>query len=247
MARKRKRKPSGRSGTSAARPKSTAPTGAPPRPRAGAPAPSNAERRRSLLVRGVVLIVVAALAYVLLIRARGPGEIPAEAMRAAEAAGCDALEQPIEADPARTHLAPGEAFDYPGPPASAGPHDPSPLPPDPHVYDEPIPEARAVHNLEHAYVLISYRPAGDGGLSSDAIEALETFSRDEDRVIMAPYPSLPEGRGLALLAWNTRWMCPTAVSADQAVTIAGGFVGAFRGTTVAPEAPRGLLGPLFQR
>jgi hypothetical protein len=191
--------------------------------------------------------VVAVLTYFLLIRARGPGEIPAEAREAAEAAGCAPLEQPVEPDPSRTHLAPGEAFDYPDPPAAAGPHDPSPLPPDPHVYGEPIPETEAVHNLEHAYVLISYGPTDGGGLSAEAVGALETFARDEDRVIMAPYPNLPEGQGLALLAWNTRWMCPSSVTAEQAVTIAGGFVDAFRGTTVAPEAPRGLLGPLFQR
>jgi hypothetical protein len=145
------------------------------------------------------------------------------------------------------HLAPGEAFDYPDPPAAAGPHDASPLPPDPHVYDEAIPPTRAVHNLEHAYVLISYRPADDGGLTPETTGALEAFARDEDRVIMAPDPSLPDGRGLALLAWNTRWMCPATLTADPAVTIATGFVDAFRGTTVAPEAPRGLLGPLFQR
>jgi hypothetical protein len=41
-------------------------------------------------------------------------------------------------------------------------------------------------------------------------------------------------------------MCPSAVTPDDAVTIARGFVDAFAGTTVAPEAPRGLLGPLFQ-
>lgn len=194
-----------------------------------------------------MLVVVAALGYVLLVRARGPGEIPAEARAAARAAGCDALQRPVEDDPSRTHLAPGEAFDYPDPPAAAGPHDPSPLPPDPHVYVEPIPETRAVHNLEHAYVLVSYRRTEDGGLSTDAVDALAALSRDESRVIMAPYPNLPEGRALGLLAWNTRWMCPATVSAKQAVTIARGFIDAFRGTTVAPEAPRGLLGPLFQR
>jgi hypothetical protein len=242
VAKKRKRKPSGRPRTGPARPKSTA--AQPARPRA---APSNTDRRRSLLVRGIVLVVVAGLTYLLLIRARGPGEISVEAMRAAEAGGCGALERSVAPDPPRTHLAPGEAFDYPDPPAAAGPHDPSPLPPDPHVYEEPISETRAVHNLEHAYVLVYYRPAGDGGISMDAIGALEAFSRDEDRVIMAPYPNLPEGQGFALLAWNTRWICPSTVTADQAVTVAGGFVDAFRGTTVAPEAPRGLLGPLFQR
>jgi hypothetical protein len=243
VAKKRKRKPSGRPRTSAARPKGTS---APPRRRA-APATPATDRRRSLLVRGVVLAVVAVLTYFLLIRARGPGEIPAEASRAAEAAGCAPLERPVEPDPSRTHLSPGEAFDYPDPPAAAGPHDASPLPPDPHVYEQPVPETKAVHNLEHAYVILYYRPSDDGGLSADAIDALGSFARDEDRVIVAPYPNLPEGQGLALLAWNTRWMCPSSVTAEQSVTIAGGFVDAFRGTTVAPEAPRGLLGPLFQR
>jgi hypothetical protein len=243
VAKKRKRKPSGRPRTLAARPKTTT---APSRARAR-PTTSTTDRRRSLLVRGGILLVVAVLTYFLLIRARGPGEIPAEATRAAEAAGCDALEQPVEPDPSRTHLGPGEAFDAPDPPAAAGPHDPSPLPPDPHVYEEPVSETRAVHNLEHAYVLVYYRPTDDGGLSPDAIEALEGLARAGDRVIMAPYPNLPEGRGLALLAWNTRWMCPSTVTPDQAATIAGGFVDAFRGTTVAPEAPRGLLGPLFQQ
>ena len=61
---------------------------------------------------------------------------------------------------------------------------------------------------------------------------------------MAPYPDLPEGRDLALLAWNTRWTCPATTTADQAVAVAEGFIDAFPGTTVAPEAPRGLLGAL---
>ncbi len=198
-------------------------------------------------MRGAILVGVAALGYLLFVRARGPGEVSAEALSAARSAGCDELEQPVEPDPARTHLAPGEAFDYTDLPAAAGPHDASPLPPDPHVYDEPIPETRAVHNLEHAYVLIYHRPSDDGGPSADAIGALEAFAREEDRVIMSPYPNLPDGQGLAVVAWNTRWMCPSSVSADQAVTIARGFVEAFRGTTVAPEAPRGLLGPVLQQ
>jgi hypothetical protein len=102
-----------------------------------------------------------------------------------------------------------------------------------------------VHNLEHAYVLIWYRPTAEGGLSADTVAALEGVARDEDRVIMAPYPDLPEGRALALVAWNTRWMCPNGVTQDQAIAIAEGFVGAYRGTTNAPEAPRGLIGKLF--
>jgi uncharacterized protein DUF3105 len=186
------------------------------------------------------------LGYLLFVRARGPGEIPADALRAADAAGCEALERPVEPDPSRVHLAPGETFDYDDLPAAAGPHDASPLPPDPHVYASPVPETRAVHNLEHAYVLVYYRPSSERGLSNDVIDALERLARDHDRVIMAPYPNLPDGEALALLAWNTRWMCPADVTQVQAVAIATGFVDAFRETTIAPEAPRGLLGPLLQ-
>ena len=187
-----------------------------------------------------------ALGWLLFYRTSSPGEISAEARAAARAAGCDDLEQPVIADPSRTHLAPGETYDYPDPPAAAGPHDPSRLPPDPHVYPQPVPEARAVHNLEHAYVIVYYLPTAQGGPSADVIRRLTDLANAEKRVIMAPYPTLTAERGLALLAWNTRWFCPASVMPDQAVAIARGFIDAFRGTSVAPEAPRGLLGPLLQ-
>jgi hypothetical protein len=99
------------------------------------------------------------------------------------------------------------------------------------VYGEPIPETRAVHNLEHAYVVIYYRPEAEGGVSADAVEGLATLARDQSRVLMAPYPELPEGTALALVAWNTRWQCPPAVTTEQAVTIA-------RGSPVRAEARR---------
>jgi hypothetical protein len=189
--------------------------------------------------------VAAAAGWLLFVRAQGPGEAPAAVVRQATAAGCGDLERPVLADPSRDHLEPGEAHAYEDPPPAAGPHDPSPLPDDPHVYASPIPETRAVHNLEHAFVLIWYRPAADGGLSDETVSALETLARAEDRVIMAPYPGLPDGDGLALVAWNTRWRCPASIDADTAVALANAFVDAYRGTTNAPEAPRGLLGPFL--
>jgi hypothetical protein len=200
---------------------------------------------RSLAVRGAVLIGVAALGWVLFFRAPGPGTIPAAALDAAAGAGCAPLERPVLADPSRDHLASGESFAYRDPPAAAGPHDPTPLPAEPHVRIEPVAETRAVHNLEHAYVLVWFRPIADGGLSEATIDALARLATDEDRVIMAPYPDLPDGTALALVAWNTRWLCPAGISAEDAATVAGAFVDAYRGTTNAPEAPRGLLGPLF--
>jgi hypothetical protein len=201
-------------------------------------------RQRPLVAQVALLAAGAMLAWFLLLRQQAPGEIPEEAVRAAMAAGCDPLERPVVADPGREHLRAGEPFAYDDPPAAAGPHDPSPLPAEPRVHEEPVEETRAVHNLEHAYVLIWYR---EGGLAAETVDALEALAREERMVIMAPYPDLPEGRALALVAWNVRWMCPGGVTPDQATAIAGGFIDAFRGTTVAPEAPRGALGPLFQR
>lgn len=203
--------------------------------------------RASLVVRGVAVAALLALGWLLFFRAVGPGDLSAEARGAAREAGCGALERPVEAEPARTHLAPGEPFDYADPPAAAGPHDPSPLPADPHVYGWPVSATRAVHNLEHAYVVVYYRPTADAGLGAETVDALESLAREESRVIMAPSPDLSEDRALALLAWNTRLLCPSSVSAEQAVTITRSFIEAFRGTTIAPEAPRGLLGPLLQR
>ena len=194
-----------------------------------------------------MLLVAGALAWVLLLRAPGPGEVSSSGLDAASAAGCSALERPVLADPSRDHLSPGEPFIYEDRPAAAGPHDPMPLPPDPHVYETPVSETRAVHNLEHAYVVLWYLPSSEGGPAADAIARLEALARDESRVIMAPDPDLPEGIGFALLAWNTRWTCPGTVSADQAVAIASAFIDAYRGTTNAPEAPRGLLGPLYMK
>lgn len=211
------------------------------------PTPRPADSRRWLASRAVVLAVVLGLVWLLLLRTRGPGEIDAEALRTASAAGCGQVEHPLAEAPGGQHLAAGGSYAYADRPAASGYHDPSPLPPEPHVYGEPVAETRAVHNLEHAYVLVYYRPAADGGLAPETVTALEGYAGDQGRVIMAPYPDLPEGISLALLAWNTRWECPAPLTPQQAVTIATGFVDAYRGTTVAPEAPRGLLGPFLTK
>jgi hypothetical protein len=206
-----------------------------------------AERRRRVITRGVTLVVVAILAYFLLVRTTGPSQVSTAALSAGRAVGCGEIHHPLASAPGGEHLQPGESHTYDQHPATSGPHDPSPLPPDPHVYAAPIPETRAVHNLEHAYVLIYYRPAADGGLSDETVSALEALARDESRVIMAPYPALPEGTALAVAAWNTLWECPSSMTPAQATTIATGFIDAFRGTNIAPEPPRGVLGPLIQK
>jgi len=175
------------------------------------------------------------VAFFLLTRVGGPKPIPKAALAAASDAGCGDVQTPAASAPGGIHLSPGQSHTYSEHPATSGPHDPSPLPGDPHVYDAPVPETRAVHNLEHAYVLIYYRADGPDALQQAVVDRLASLARAQDKVIMAPYPNLPSGTSLALAAWNKLWECPAAVTADQARTIASGFIQAYRGTSNAPE------------
>lgn len=183
---------------------------------------------------GVAAVAALALAFNLLLRASGARPIPESATRAASAAECGDVQTP-ESDPTASHLSPGEVFRYTNEPATAGPHDPSPLPPEPHVYTSPVPETNAVHNLEHAYVFVYYRAEGTDALPAPVVERLASFTGGQDKVIMAPHLDLPESTSLALVAWNKLWECPASLTPQQASTIASGFVEAYRGTANAPE------------
>jgi uncharacterized protein DUF3105 len=198
-------------------------------------------RRRRAISRALQVAILSAIAVGAVwffTRAQAPADVPQSAIRAAEAALCGDVQTPAASAPGGLHLAPGETFTYDQHPATSGSHAPAPLPAEPHVYTSPVEEIAAVHNLEHAYVLIYYRADGPDALPSDVVDELATLANSEDKVIMAPYPSLNEGTSLALAAWNKLWECPAGVTADQARTIASGFIEAFRGTSNAPE-PRG--------
>lgn len=206
---------------------------------------SAARSRRPLIIRALAVAGAAALIWALLVRTEPPGAIPPQAKAAARASGCGEVQTP-SADPRPgLHLKSGADYAYDQHPATSGYHDPQPLPPAPHVYTQPVPETRAVHNLEHSYVLIYYR-AGPDGLATEVVDAMRRVAEDEDRVIMAPYPALPPGAALALAAWNKLWTCPPGVTEAGARAMALAFVDAYRGTTNAPEAPHGLLGRWLQ-
>jgi uncharacterized protein DUF3105 len=179
-------------------------------------------------------VAIAILLFAQLVRVTGARPVPDAALRAASAAACGDIGSP-ESDPARTHLSPGQSFTYDREPATAGPHDPAPLPADPHVYLSLVPETKAVHNLEHAYVLIYYRDQGADLLPTPVVKQLTALANEQDKVIMAPSPDLSSGAALALAAWNKLWECPASVTPDQARAIALGFVQAYRGTGNAPE------------
>jgi hypothetical protein len=121
-----------------------------------------------------------------------------------------------------------------GVPAASGAHS-SPLPADPPVYDQPIPEANAIHNLEHGYVILYYADGGDNALPEGIRTALEELVRDEEKVLMAPYPDLASP--LDLVAWRTLRTCdpPEDADPDDAVTVARAFIEEFRSGGLAPE------------
>jgi hypothetical protein len=120
-------------------------------------------------------------------------------------------------------------------PAASGIHTDTALPPDVHVYTEPVPEETALHNLEHAYALIHYRADGAGALPPSVIDALADLAQDQDKVIMAPYPALNAGVNLALVAWQRLQECAVPGDPRAAVEVASSFITEFRGSGVAPE------------
>ena len=195
----------------------------------------NESPRRRRVTLSIAALVSAALVFLMVIP-KPAGTVSQAAQSAASAAGCTPLETPAAQAPEGSTF-PGASYDYPDKPAASGPHDPSPLPFEPQVYDAPIPETRAVHNLEHAFVIVYYRQADPGSLPSDVVDRLKSLVESRGRTLMAPYTDLPSGVGLALLAWNKRWECPSTISPEQAATVASGFMDAYVGTGNAPEAP----------
>ena len=182
-----------------------------------------------------ILIGAIALAFAWFQRSTNARAIPDAVLATGRAAGCGAIQTPAGSDPSREHISPGVVPSYASVPAAAGAHNPSPLPPDTHVYTAPIPETQAVHNLEDAYVLIYYRADGTSALSVNVVQALASLANSQWKVIMAPYPTLPVGISFSVVAWNKLWSCPGSVTQQQALTIASGFIQAYRGTNNAPE------------
>jgi Protein of unknown function (DUF3105) len=146
---------------------------------------------------------------------------------------------PVSGSPDRSHLSPGGSYTYGQHPATSGPHDPSPLPIPPHVYPAPIPETKAVHNLEHGAVILYYRQSGDGALGPGIVARLTVIANHANNTILAPYPDLPSGESLALTAWNKLQTCPAGVTGSQARSISLGFIHGFACTRNAPEANLG--------
>lgn len=190
--------------------------------------------RRAAVFSVVGLAAVGVLFW--LQRAPHAGELPAQAKSAATAASCSQIVTPSADAPGGQHVDEGTPITYDQHPPTSGPHYGTVVASnDPAVLTEPLDEPASVHFLEHAGVIAYYRADGDSALPQDVIDAVGTVATQQRNMLMAPYPSLPDGTALALTAWNKELTCPATVTAAQATTIANGFATALACTDNAPE------------
>lgn len=126
-----------------------------------------------------------------------------------------------------------------GEPVTAGRHS-NTLEAPPFVYEQPVPEANVVHNLEHGYVLVYYAADGESALAEDIRTELEGYVEEEsNKILMAPYPDL--ANSFALVAWGKlqTFDPPEDADPDDALTVTRAFVDQFRSGGLAPE-PNGV-------
>lgn len=199
-----------------------------------------AQRRRGAVRRFAVSVGIASVAvggFLFLTRVGGPNPFPQAAIDAASAAGCSDIQTPASDARGGLHLGSDGSYDYPEEPATSGYHASSALSGDVAVLTEMPPETQLVHNLEHAFVNIYYRGSGEQSLPTDVVTALTAVAEGDpkDHVILTPHTALPDGVDLAVTAWNKLLTCPGTVTADQATSIARGFIAAFQCTGNAPE------------
>ncbi len=177
-------------------------------------------------------------------RAPAATALPQTAVDAALKGGCSNLVRPDPGTPSREHLASGASYSYAEQPATSGPHDPSPLPDEPRVYDAQAMagyhETQAVHSLEHGSVIMYYRASSDAdGLPKTVVDSLAPIAQTSPATYLIPYADLPEGTALAFTAWNELLTCPAKITAEQADTVAKGFIQALACTKNAPEPTLG--------
>jgi hypothetical protein len=179
------------------------------------------ERRRALIIYGSAGLVVLALlggivAFIVIDSVHKDAEhkvgYVAAASEAASKAGCTGVvNDPMKGS---THVGPTDTVNYDASPPSSGNHDFDPLPgvfrfykPTANVRPE-----RAVHNLEHGFVVGWY----DRDLPADQVDMLQAVAESAgDRFIAVPWTRtiFPDAKHFVLTAWDRTQRCATVSGA----------------------------------
>ncbi|MCK9878002.1 DUF3105 domain-containing protein [Frankia sp. Ag45/Mut15] len=176
-------------------------------------------RQRALLIYGTTGVVVIALLVGIVIYSIADSNAKSKTHKvgyvaggssAAVAAGCTGTVN--DASQGSSHVS--TTVNYKVSPPSSGSHNPDPLPDGISFYNPAsgIPTERAVHNLEHGFVVGWY----DTSLPAAQVEKLRSLAKDAGpRFIGVPWTrgAFPDGKHFVLTGWDRTQRC-TTVSAD---------------------------------
>jgi Protein of unknown function (DUF3105) len=165
---------------------------------------------RRVVIIGLVLAVVAGAVIFFYYRGQADQRAQNQARDVAEAAGCTQVV--TRPDFGANHVAAPEPINYTEQPPTSGPHRPNTLDPGTSVYQTEPDITSAVHNLEHAYVIIWYR---EGAVDEEMVAQIEHFAEITDKTIAAPFGQLPEGTDIAITAWRKIQECPGDLSGED--------------------------------
>ena len=162
--------------------KSKSRTPAPPRPVQSPKRrvqPKSERRRRWYLIAGGALIVLLMAGTASFVVGRDGG--PREALAAA-----DCIREVFPSQGARHVTEAPKGFKYNSTPATSGPHEPTPLAPAVWgIYDEPVPQLKLIHNLEHGGVVIQYGP----DVPEATVDQILAWHReDPNGLVVGPLP-----------------------------------------------------------
>jgi hypothetical protein len=149
------------------------------------------DRRRLLLLAGIAAaVLIAVVVAVAAVALAGGGS--GSAQSALVDAGCTVRSFPAQEG---EHVeAPPKGFEYNSSPPTTGPHNPVPATFD--VYDEPVSQIHAIHNLEHGGVVIQY---GDDVPRAQVDAVVDWYRDDPEGILVAPRPA--NGDDITLAAW----------------------------------------------
>ena len=191
--------------------------------------PARRRRRRTSASRWVIVgLVIVVVIGAFVARSLVNGRRSSAFTKVAASADCGKVKTYSDLD--RTHTS--NAVKYSTSPPVGGAHNPNPLPGG--VYDTPFttdPAGKtptiynAVHSLEHGYVIVWYN-----ALDGDQKDTLTKALTGQSKVIVVPYPDMPDKHKMALTAWGKLDYCgKPSVAAAQA------FIKLYRNAPSAPE------------